>query len=166
MVLTVVIVAGDSVGGNPTGNATELRAGPASIFVVDVVGDLKCNGGKDEGDDDWIDTHPPLTMWARANGPEIFAGTPLPHPWKDSRCAWRYDFTPQRAGVYSIHVKVLAFDGFLDFDDSDCGVESLPARNSMFDSQEVNATAGESLEELEAMNANSVQELAEQGGFH
>jgi len=104
-------------------------------------------------------------MWARANGPEIFAGTPLPHPWKDSRCAWRYDFTPQRAGVYSIHVKVLAFDGFLDFDDSDCGVESLPARNSMFDSQEVNATAGESLEELEAMNANSVQELAEQGNY-
>ena len=164
MVLTVII-AGNTVDGSPTGNTTTLRAGPTSIFVVDVVGDLKCGVGQGEGDDDWIDKHPPLTMWTRANGPEIFAGTPLPHPWKHQRCAWRYDFAPQKAGVYSIHVKVLLFDGFLDFDASECGAESLPARNNMFDSQKVDTTAGQSLEELEAMNTDAVRELAEQGGL-
>ena len=66
---------------------------------------------------------PPLTMWIRAYGfspgasseTVIFAGTPLPHNLESlTLCAWRYDFKPMNDGLYSIHVKVLTFNGFVD----------------------------------------------------
>jgi len=163
MVLTVVI-AGNSADDGYTGNTTILHSGPTSIFIVDVIGEIKCGSGK--GDKSWIDKQPPLSMWVRANGPEIFAGTALPHPWNNHRCAWRYDFEPRNAGVYSIYVKVLTFDGFQDFNSSECGGENLPSRNDMFDGQVPNQTGGQVyIEKLESMNTEAVRELAEQGEF-
>ncbi|KAL7543139.1 hypothetical protein ACHAXR_012435 [Thalassiosira sp. AJA248-18] len=94
-------------------------------------------------------------MWVRANGPEIFAGTALPHPWDNHRCAWRYSFEARKAGVYSIHVKVLTFDGFVDSLSEECKTEKIPSRNA----------GPADLEKLEAMNYDAVRELAEQGNY-
>lgn len=78
---------------------------------------------------------------------------------------WRYDFSPQKAVVYSIHIKAFMFEGFPNFDAYECTGETLSARNIMFDGQQVDLTAGQSLKDPEAMNTDIVRELAEQGGF-
>ncbi|KAL9187229.1 hypothetical protein ACHAXT_001332 [Thalassiosira profunda] len=166
LVLTVVVAGNTTTtasAGDNTGNATTtlLHAGPASVFVVDVVGTTKCGGGAD----DWIDRQPPLTMWVRANGPEIFAGTALPHKWNDGRCAWRYDFAPRRPGEYKVHVKVLNYNGFADTLAGDCRTEAIPSRNAQFDGQKRNQSIPGDLEKLEAMNAEAVKELAELGNY-
>eukprot|EP00986_Skeletonema_menzelii_P016584 scaffold15100_cov130-Skeletonema_menzelii.AAC.1 len=65
MVLTVAVV-GDNSAAAATGEATALPAGNISIFIVDAIGDMKCGGNdnnSDELSDNWIEYHPPLTMW-------------------------------------------------------------------------------------------------------
>lgn len=190
MALTVVI-AGDfaSSVNDDTANTTKvdqnttlhLHAGPATIFIVDTVGKLKCGGGGYA----WIDMQPPLTMWVRINGmspddigndgveeSEIFAGTAIPHKLKtsssssaessSSRCSWRYDFSPRNAGVYSVHVKVLNFNGFVDYKSGhECTTKDIPSRNnSLFDNQKLNKTNGDTIEVLENMNYEFVKQLA------
>ena len=165
MVLTVVIA------GNYTDNSTAdnitLHAGPASIFIVDTIGKMKCGGR----DDTWAENQPPLTMWVRANGPEIFAGTAIPHILKSSspldnhRCTWRYDFEPKNAGVYSIHVKVLTFNGFVDSLREKCNVAKIPSQNDQFDGQKHKELIKGDLEKLEAMNYEVVRQLAEEGNY-
>ena len=194
MALTLVI-AGDCViddAAAATATATtevdqnttlHLRAGSATIFIVDTIGKLKCGGGGDgDRDDAWIDMQPPLTMWVRINGmspdgignggveeSEIFAGTAIPHKLKtskssssSSRCTWRYDFSPRNAGVYSVHVKVLNFNGFIDYKSGhECTMQDIPIRNnSLFDNQKLNKTNGDTIEILENMNYEFVKQLA------
>jgi len=160
-----------------------LHAGSATIFIVDTIGKLKCGGGGDgDRDDAWIDMQPPLTMWVRINGmspdgignggveeSEIFAGTAIPHKLKtskssssSSRCTWRYDFSPRNAGVYSVHVKVLNFNGFIDYKSGhECTMQDIPIRNnSLFDYQKLNKTNGDTIEILENMNYEFVKQLA------
>ena len=199
MALTLVI-AGDFVIDDAAAAATaatattevdqnttlHLHAGPATIFIVDTIGKLKCGGGGDgDRDDAWIDMQPPLTMWVRINGmspdgignggveeSEIFAGTAIPHKLKSSslssksssssRCTWRYDFVPRNAGLYSVHVKALNFNGFIDFKSGhECTMQDIPIRNnSLFDNQELNKTNGDTIEILENMNYEFVKQLA------
>ena len=162
MILTVV-VPGNA---NHNANATNLQPRPTSVFIVDTVGKMECDGK--------IENHPPLTMWVRANGPEIFAGTALPHAMRNSnRCAWLYSFDARSPGDYKIHVKVLTFNGFAKFNGTgDCNIEKLTPRNdSLFDSQKyLNDTAPDDekkkdLAKLETMNAEFVREMAENGNF-
>ena len=164
-------------------NTLHLHAGPAAIFIVDTIGKLKCGGDRD---DTWIDVQPPLTMWVRVNGmlspddissgeeSEIFAGTAIPHKLKtsssskssssSSRCTWRYDFAPRNAGVYSVHVKVLNFNGFVDYKSGhECTIQDIPTHNnSLFDNQKLNRTedGGDTIEILENMNYEFVKQLA------
>jgi hypothetical protein len=201
MALTVVI-AGDFINDDDDVSATTtaevdqntaallLHAGPATIFIVDTIGKLKCgSGGDDDRDDDdtWIAMQPPLTMWVRINGmspndisnssgveeSEIFAGTAIPHKLKtssssssksssSSRCTWRYDFTPRNAGVYSVHVKVLNFNGFVDYKSGhECTIQEIPPRNnSLFDNQKLNKEDGDTIDVLESMNYEFVNQLA------
>jgi hypothetical protein len=130
LVLTVIIAgdiaASDRVLGGADGDGTILlHAGTVTIFIVDTIGKTKCDG---EGES-WKDVQPPLTMWIRAYGfspgasgeTEIFAGTAFPHNLESSTlCAWRYDFKPMNDGLYSIHVKVLTLNGFVDSLSSKC----------------------------------------------
>lgn len=129
LVLTAVIAGdidtSDQVLDSANGEGPTLQAGPVTVFIVDTVGKTKCIG---EGES-WKDIQPPLTMWVRAYGmspddsgeTEIFAGTALPHNLKSSTlCAWRYDFEPKNEGLYSLHVKVLTFNGFADSLASKC----------------------------------------------
>lgn len=125
MGLTAIIV-----GGRWHDNGTKIHLhnndGPVSIFIVDTIGTVKCNGDNES----WMDIQPPLTMWVRVYGmtpsastneTEIFAGTALPHNLQSSAlCAWRYDFVPRNEGHYSINVKVLTFNGFADPLSSPC----------------------------------------------
>lgn len=133
-------------------------SGVSSVFIIDTLGKIFCGGN----DDKWVDRHPPLTMWVRVNGPEIFAGTAMPHRLKPSSsrlCAWRYDFAPKTVGEYSFHVKLLTFRGFADFDPAKCQEERI-TRNEVFDVQN-----GTDLEILEALNYEAVQDLAANGNF-
>ncbi len=160
MVLTVV-VAGDKSG---AGEKSVFPAGNVSVFIVDTVGDIKCGGydnNSDELPDNWMDYHPPLTMWVRANGPEIFAGTALPHVFASStspddrhRCAWRFDFEPQTPGEYSIYVKALTFNGFADWNKGLCKTESLQWQNK----------STEFVDDTQ-IQAAIVQKLAKKGNF-
>lgn len=171
MVLTVVVAGdfADSTSRTNDADTLPLHSGHMTIFIVDTIGNRKCGG---EGDL-WIDVQPPLTMWVRANGRstngegEIFAGTALPHRLQSptSRCAWRYDFDPMYAGIYSIHVKVLNFNGFYDSLNKTCLTKEVPSRNDQFDSQTFNASLQGDLENLEAMNYEFVNELAENGNY-
>ena len=170
MVLTVV-VAGDFANNDANDDVRTLRlhSGPTTIFIVDTIGSMKCGG---EGDS-WIDVQPPLTLWVRANGmspsgeSEIFAGTALPHNLESfaSQCAWRYDFVPKNAGVYSIHVKVLNFNGFVDSLSHKCPTRDVASQNDMFDGQIINKSNEGELETLEAMNYDFVTELAAIGNY-
>ena len=170
MVLTVV-VAGDFAAETATGQAGSIpiHSGNTTVFIVDTIGRRKC-GGKG---DSWIDAQPPLTMWVRANGRssngegEIFAGTALPHKLQSStsRCAWRYDFEPIYAGIYSIHVKVLNFNGFYDSLNDTCSTQEVPSRNDRFDNQAYNRSIEGDVENLVAMNVEFVKELAEKGKY-
>lgn len=177
MVLTIV-VAGDFADHSTTTTTVEEHAtvhlhasGPATIFIVDTIGEHTC--GTDEGGDSWIDVQPPLTMWVRVHGmlssastsneTDIFAGTALPHKLKSSshRCTWRYDFVPTKVGVYSIHVKVLNFNGFVDIKSGhECTTLAIPNRSDLFDRQNLNEMTGDTLEQLESMNYEFVTELA------
>lgn len=166
MVLTVAIAGNHA--DNSTAEGITLHAVPSSIFIVDAIGKMKCGGG----DENWKEHQPPLTMWVRVNGPEIFAGTALPHMLNSTssrdnqhRCTWRYDFEPKSAGIYSIHVKLLTFNGFADTPSKDCKTEKIPPTNDQFDGQTHNASIEGDLEQLEAMNAEVVRELAEEGNF-
>jgi len=169
LVLTVVIAGNFTT--SETANGAEnltLHSGPASIFIVDTIGKMKCGGEED----DWTDRQPPLTMWVRANGSsprgEIFSGTALPHrllSTKDNhRCTWRYDFEPYDAAVYSIHVKVLNFNGFVDSLSETCNTEKITS-NDQFDSQTHNKSIPGDLTKLEAMNHEVVKELAAEGNY-
>ena len=152
MVLTVIVIP-------PTINNTK-----QSIFIVDTVGSLKC--GTAEEDELWIDKQPPLSMWVRANGPEIYAGTAIPHNLQHSSlCCWRYDFEPTSSGTYSIHVKVLNYNGFADSLNETCVTENLPPWNDQFDKQDNQFNETYTLEHLEAMNAKVVDELAKEGNY-
>ncbi len=164
MVLTVV-VAGDFA----TKNAGPLQSGNTTIFIVDTIGKRKCDGDGES----WIDAHPPLTIWVRANQRsstgegEIFAGTAMPHKLQSStsRCAWRYDFKPIHAGTYSIHAKVLIFNGFYDSFNKTCRIQEVPSRNEKFDKQVYDTKLQGDLENLVAMNDEFVNELAENGNY-
>jgi hypothetical protein len=168
MVLTVV-VAGDlaiSENNDHANKTMHLHSGPTSVFVVDTIGKVECGGGGDS----WIDFQPPLTMWVRVNGmspggeSEIFAGSALPHNLESSTlCTWRYDFVPENAGVYSIHVKVLTFNGFVDSPSQMCSTRDIPSRNDLFDSQQIKE--GDNLTKLEAMNYEFVTELSSEGNY-
>lgn len=164
MVLTVV-VAGEFADKNAPGLGP-LHSGNTTIFIVDTVGNRKCDG---EGES-WMDAQPPLTMWVRANGKasngegEIFAGTALPHKLQSSstsRCAWRYDFEPTYSGVYSIHVKVLTFNGFYDSLNDTCPTQEVPPRNQQFDTQTLQGDP----DSLVASNGEFVNDLAVNGNF-
>ena len=104
MILAVIPVVNND---NDGGGGGDGKDDDVSIFIVDTVGNMKCGGsssssGGDEIPHDWMDYHPPLTMWVRANGPEIYTGTALPHIFVTSehnnnnnnndrhRCAWRH----------------------------------------------------------------------------
>lgn len=171
MVLTVVVagVFGEgniSVGRN--NSSIMMNAGPTSVFIVDTIGKLQCGGAGES----WIDRQPPLTMWVRANGVsdsgdgEIFAGTAIPHKLDSSasRCAWRYDFEISTAGLYSIHVKVLTFNGFADSLAKTCATETIPPRNEQFDKQKHNNSEAD-MRKMEQMNYDVVMELAEKGQY-
>ena len=132
MILAVIPVVNNDDGG---GNGKD---DDVSIFIVDTVGNMKCGGSSSSSGEvphDWMDYHPPLTMWVRANGPEIYTGTALPHIFvtpehnnnnnNRHRCAWRYNFRPRKSGEYSIYVKVLTFNGFADWTYSKCNAQSL-----------------------------------------
>ena len=153
MVFTVVVAGNFTSGVDVT------------IFIVDTIGEYACNG---EGNT-WIDKQPPLTMWVRAYGKstsgegEIFAGTALPHKLKGGRCTWRYDFVPKSVGEYSIHVKVLTYNGFYDSLNETCVTENLPSRNELFDKQD--KTEGDDLLKIEALNNQSVTDLAAEGNY-
>eukprot|EP00804_Cyclotella_cryptica_P026256 CCRYP_019842-RA/>CCRYP_019842-RA protein AED:0.04 eAED:0.04 QI:241/1/1/1/0.75/0.6/5/196/808 len=145
-------------------------AGVSSVFIVDTLGKISCGvHGNDNDDENWMERYPPLTMWVRVNGPEIFAGTAMPHRWKPTsamsssatttRCAWKYDFVPQMVGEYTFHVKLLTFHGLADFDPAKCQEEKI-TRNAVFDVQDQSE-----LEVVEEMNYRVVQELAEEGNF-
>jgi hypothetical protein len=197
MILAVIPVVNDSVDDGDD---------DVSIFIVDTVGNMKCGGrglnsdnsssssssssggGGDEIPHDWMDYHPPLTMWVRANGPEIYTGTALPHIFvtpdhnnnnsnnNRHRCAWRYNFRPRKSGEYSIYVKVLTFNGFADWTYGKCNAQSLswelvtPSSNDNTtntiiasnttddDNKKMNLTNSE-------IQAAIVQELATQGNF-
>lgn len=135
MVLNV-IVARESVD-NESSNGH--IGGKVSVFIVDTVGDIKC--GRNDIDSgemsaSWMEYHPPLTMWVRANGPEMFAGTALPHAFGPSssaedrhRCAWRFDFDTQTSGEYSIYVKALTFNGFADWNKDLCKTKPIQWEN-------------------------------------
>lgn len=157
-----------------------IHSGPTTIFIVDTVGKRKCGGGGSENDDDsWIDVQPPLTMWVRANGKsptngegEIFSGTAIPHtlqtsssPNYNSRCAWRFDFEPKHPGIYSIHVKVLMFNGFYDSHNRPCIMKEIPTRGDQFDTQSVNASIPGDLEALSTLNYEFAKEIAEEGNY-
>lgn len=157
----------NTAGGNRA-TPTALSSGNVSIFIVDTVGDMKCGGNYDHSNnasDDWMDYHPPLTMWVRANGPEIFAGTAVPHvfvpsgssssPNDRSRCAWRYEFQTQKAGVYSIYVKVLTFNGFADPHEDLCKVRTI----------EWQKTTGNNLTDDTQMQQAISRDLAQKGNF-
>ena len=199
MVLTVVVVgnfAADTIDdekdyADDESDATmlHLHAGPISIFVVDTIGGIECDGDID--DPNWTDVQPPLTMWVRAsgtspslpssssssssyggsnmNGSEIFAGIALPHNLKSSTlCAWRYDLHPTYDDTYSIHVKVLTFDGFVDSIAKPCATRNVPSRDDeLFDGQQIQAGADgdEQVAELLAMNAEFVEGLASDGNY-
>ncbi len=170
MILTVV-VAGDFAVNEASDDVWTLRlhSGPTTVFVVDTIGRIKCGG---EGDS-WIDVQPPLTLWVRANGmspsgeSEIFAGTALPHKLESfaSQCAWRYDFVPMNPGFYSIHVKVLNFNGFVDSLSHTCPTRDIASQNDMFDNQMIDKSNEDELKILEAMNYDFVTELAATGNY-
>jgi len=166
MVLTVVI-AGNTAG-NSTADSITIHSGPTSVFIVDTIGKIKCGGS----DDTWADYQPPLSMWVRANGPEIFAGTAMLHmlkpssvPQLNNRCTWRYDFNPKKAGDYSVHVKTISFNGFLDSPRVECESERVPPKNELFDRQKLTQSGQFDLEKLEEMNAEFVHQLADQGSY-
>lgn len=168
MVLTVVVVGGSSNGGEES--AQDAEEGRVSVYVVDVVGDLECGG---DGS-----SHPPLTMWVRAMpasyaatadgdavGPadvsaEMFAGTALPHRFAngDPRCAWRYDFQPERAGSYSVHVKLLTYNGFADFDLDKCNIQRRTQQSPGGDGEDL-------LEHFEEINRHRIAEAAVQNNW-
>ena len=131
---------------------------------------MKCGRGDNNNSGEilpanWMDYHPPLTMWVRANGPEIFAGTALPHVFASSssspddrhRCAWRYDFQAKTPGVYSIYVKVLTFNGFADWDKDLCQTKTI--------SWEKTPTATTENVSYPQLQAAIVHELADKGNF-
>ena len=163
MILTVV--ASGNTNHNANANTTDLQPGPTSVFIVDIVGKMKCDGN--------IENHPPLTMWVRANGPGIFAGTALPHVMSNTdRCSWLYQFEARSPGDYKIHVKVLTFNGFAEFEKDGCNIEKLPPRNdALFDRQRYlndsapNDEKNNTLAKLESTNAEFVREIAEEGKF-
>jgi len=192
MILTVVVAGDvaaaedDVVGKKDDKSAVDdeettaivLSAGNVSIFIVDTVGDMKCGGGNKnntgEIPENWMDYHPPLTMWVRANGPEIFAGTALPHVFALSssspssspnddddgsrhRCAWRYDFQAQTPGVYSIYIKALTFNGFADWQKDLCKTKPI--------SWEKIPTEDNNINNDQMTQAAIVRELAEKGNF-
>ncbi|EJK50197.1 hypothetical protein THAOC_30861, partial [Thalassiosira oceanica] len=86
---------------------------------------------------------------------EMFAGTALPHEFGngDPRCAWRYDFEPRTAGAYSVHVKLLTYNGFADFDPERCNANVQGLRR-------VPGVDGDGIEPLEEANRRRVAELA------
>ncbi|KAL3816859.1 hypothetical protein ACHAXA_005137 [Cyclostephanos tholiformis] len=178
MALTVV-VTGDlviidekdkpDVGASET-TTLHLHSGPISIFVVDTIGRIECGSGVD--DPDWMVVQPPLTMWIRACGSEIFAGIAMPHNLITSNlCAWRYDFHPTYDGVYSIHAKVLTYNGFVDMLANGCTTRDVPSRNDeSFDGQVIRtggtgASDEEQLVALLAMNAEFVRDVASMGNY-
>mmetsp|Transcript_17714 Transcript_17714/g.41353 ORF Transcript_17714/g.41353 Transcript_17714/m.41353 type:complete len:868 (+) Transcript_17714:185-2788(+) len=166
MVLAVVVVGGSGKDAAPRPDGD---GGRVSVYVVDVVGNRTRCGPGDGGPA----THPPLTMWVRASpaadasgaasGPsgsgeasaEMFAGTALPHEFGngDPRCAWRYDFEPRTAGAYSVHVKLLTYNGFADFDPERCNANVQGLRR-------VPGVDGDGIEPLEEANRRRVAELA------
>jgi hypothetical protein len=133
MMLTLIVAGNfDQFDPNETSNIT-LAPGQVSVFIVDVVGNHKCKS-VDSNNSNWMD-QPPLTMWVRANGPEIHAGTALPYlflaqnkPECRHRCVWRYDFDAAVAGPYQIDAKVLLFNGFASYDNSKCKMEPFPSK--------------------------------------
>ena len=161
---------------NSNGTVT-LEEGIASIFIVDTVGKLKCGGGANSTNSNWTEYQPPLTMWVRANGPEIFAGTALPHlllpkarsnKQEQHRCTWRYNFKAV-PGEYSLHVKLLTFNGFANFNNEKCQKEQVPEdpvkRSEIFHVQNYNMSHPEELETLEKMNTVFVNEFALENNF-
>jgi hypothetical protein len=170
MVLTVVVAGNLAISHNTddVDITLHLHSGPTTVFIVDTVGKIECGGAGDS----WIDVQPPLTMWVRVNGIssseelEIFAGTALPHNSESSTlCTWRYDFVPTNAGNYSIHVKVLTFNGFADSTPNMCTTHDIPSRNDLFDSQQIKNSNEDNLDILEAMNYEFVTELASGGNY-
>lgn len=189
MVLAVVVV-GDlvvpPVENRSDANATSrFHSGPISIFVVDTIGNVDCHG--DANDPNWSDFQPPLTMWVRAlgtspsspssyssssssvDGSEIFAGIALPHNLRSSTlCAWRYDVHPTYEDAYSIHVKVLTYDGFVDSMTAPCTNHAVPSRDDvLFDGQQIQAGSDgeEQIARLLGMNSEFVEGLAADGNY-
>ena len=166
MMLTI-LVAGNFTNDHPsdrimTTNST-FSPGTVSIFIVDVVGNHKCTSVEDH--------QPPLTIWVRANGPEIHAGTALPHLFLPTsqveyrhRCVWRYDFHAAVAGTYSIDAKVLTFNGFANYDESKCRTENFPSRGELFDKQD-KQTEEPDLPVVEKMNREAMLEFATNRSF-
>ena len=147
MALTSFAVIGES-----SDNSTP---GVSSVFIVDTLGKITCGGDGDR----WMDRQPPLTMWVRVTGPEIFSGTAIPHRLKSSSlCTWRYSFTPKFAGEYSYDVKLLTFHGTANFDTAKCQHETIEIANaSLLETEDVG--------DLEEMSYQMVQELAASGNF-
>ena len=54
MVLTIVVAAGNGTEGELRPPSS--RAGPVHVFLVDVVGSLRCGGGNGSA---WFEYHPP-----------------------------------------------------------------------------------------------------------
>ena len=148
---------------NMTTNNSTFSPGLVNIFIVDVVGKHKCMSVEED--------QPPLTIWVRASGPEIHAGTALPHlflPQTHSeyrhQCVWRYDFHAPVAGTYSIDAKVLTFNGFANFDESKCRTEIFPSRGELFDKQD-KQTKESDRPIVEKMNREAMLEFAKNRSF-
>ena len=71
MVLTAIIIVGQGHDDNGTKIHLHSTTGPVSIFIVDTIGTVKCNGD----DESWMDIQPPLTMWVRVYGVTPSAST-------------------------------------------------------------------------------------------
>ena len=172
MILTV-IVAGEKTDASAGTNDNIMNTGPVSIFIIDTLGKLRCgNHASNATDPSWMDYQPPLTMWVRANGPEIHAGTALPHlflPQSEQdrhRCAWRYDFVAQVPGPYSVEVKVLTFNGFAAWQNNDeCRMTQMLSRNELFDTQVAGQGNTTELDMIDKMNTEAVEEMATKFNF-
>ena len=75
-----------------------------------------------------------LTIWVRANGPEIFAGAAQAvQSTDDGSCFWSFSFDLQQPGTYEVDVKLLIWNGDAPIYPSQCedSTEGLPSNETM-----------------------------------
>lgn len=91
-------------------------SGDYELFIHPVSETMHCNASK-------------LQIWVRGGGPEIFAGSAIPHL---EACPWTFLFKLQRTGEYFVEAKILIFNGRADVHPELCTFEQgyISNRNS------------------------------------